>query len=272
MAEDVVEDVRFLQVVQLIRLPDELTRDEAAVGQVVEEDVLGHQSGHADHGPAGQGLQLGVHHLEVGDAAGVQVQRVQPAHIGVAGPARQDLHLPGIEGVPGLVLDLGIGVPVLGDGPVGGGAFRRGLKDVFEIGHGNAPLGSDGRCGQISALSGRRHARLLQPLRTRRVTTLSVDSEPFALVLWRQGFDLRRRLQSLLGGIGDDAALRVGDEDAIEGLIAGDHARLCGRACVSGVHIHDQAVEGVVAMPDDLSEAEPGCVNLGHASSLRLAG
>ncbi|MNT02547.1 hypothetical protein D3C72_1370490 [compost metagenome] len=272
MAKDVVEDVGFLQVVQLIRLADKLSRDKAAMGQVVEEDVLGHQSRHADHGPAGQGLQLGVHHLEVGDAAGVQVQRVQPAHIGLAGPTRQDLHLPGVEGVPGLMLDVGIGRPVLGDGPVGGRAFGRGFKDVFEIGHGNAPLGSDGRCRQISAPSGRRHARLLQGLRPWRVASPCINGEPLPLGLDRQGFDLRRGHQRLLGGIGDHAAFGVGDKDAIEGLIAGDHARLCGRACVGGVHIHDQAVEGVVAMPDDLSEAEPGCVNLGHASSLRFAG
>src|SRR5690606_41574557 len=83
--------------------------DEAAVGQVVEEDLVRHQAGNADHGPAGQGLKLGVDDVEVGDAAGVQVQRVQAAQEGLAGAAGQDLHLPLVKRVPGLVLDLGIG-------------------------------------------------------------------------------------------------------------------------------------------------------------------
>src|SRR5690606_5221866 len=165
VAEHIVEDVRLLQVVQLIRLADELARDEAAVGQVVEDDLVRHQPRHADHGPAGQGLKLGVDNLEIGNAARVQVQSVQAAHEGLAGAARQDGHLPLVQGVPGLVFDLGIAGPVLRDGPVGGGAFWRLLENVLEVGHGNAPHGSDGLSGQISAPTRPRHARLLPRLR-----------------------------------------------------------------------------------------------------------
>src|SRR5690606_6213042 len=83
----------------------------------------------------------------------------------LARPAGQDLHLPLVERVPGLVLDLGVGRPVLGNGPVGRRAFRRLLENVLEIGHGDAPLGSSAVSGQISARFGPRHAWLLQRLR-----------------------------------------------------------------------------------------------------------
>src|SRR5690606_10029147 len=52
------------------------------------------------------------------------------------GATGQDLHLPLVKRVPGLVFDLGVGRPILGDGPVGGGAFRRLLENVLEVGHG----------------------------------------------------------------------------------------------------------------------------------------
>jgi hypothetical protein len=56
MAEDIVEDVRLLQVVQLVGLADELAGGEAAVGQVVEEHLVGDQPRNGDHGPAGQAV------------------------------------------------------------------------------------------------------------------------------------------------------------------------------------------------------------------------
>ena len=103
---------------------------------MVEEDLVRHQPRHADHGPAGQGLKLGIDDLEVGNAARVQVESVQTAQEGVAGASRQDLHLTSVQGVPGAVFDLGIGVPVLRDGPVGRRPFRGLFKDMFEVGHG----------------------------------------------------------------------------------------------------------------------------------------
>lgn len=98
------------------------------------------------------------------------------------------------------------------------------------------------------------------------MTALSVDGEPLPFIVQRQLVNVRTGLQRLFGRIGDETAGGVGDKDAVEGLICRDHARLCGWACVLSIHIHDQAVEGVVAMSDDLPEAEPGCVNLGHAA------
>ena len=58
----------------------------------------------------------------------------------VGGAAGQDLHLPGVQRVPGLVLDLAIGAPVLRNGPVGGGAGGRGVEHVLEIRHGEPPV------------------------------------------------------------------------------------------------------------------------------------
>ncbi len=52
MAEHVVEDVGLLQIIELVAPADEIARDEAAVGEMLEEHLVGHQPGHGDHLPA----------------------------------------------------------------------------------------------------------------------------------------------------------------------------------------------------------------------------
>ncbi len=93
VAEDIVEDVGLLQVVQLMRLADELAGREAAIGQVIEEHIVGHQARHGDHAPTGQALELLVDAIEVRNARAVQVQRVEAAHERVAGAAMQHVGL-----------------------------------------------------------------------------------------------------------------------------------------------------------------------------------
>jgi len=119
MAEDIVEDVRLLQIVELVGLSDELARGEAAVGQVVEEHLVRDQARHRHHAPAGEPGQLDVDPREIRDARAVQVQRLQAFQERVAGPAFEQGRLALIEGHPDLVLGRRIGLPALVDGPVG---------------------------------------------------------------------------------------------------------------------------------------------------------
>ncbi len=119
MAEDVVEDVRLFQIVELVRPADEATGGKAPVGQVIEEHLVGHEAGHGDDRPAGQGVQLAVHLTEVRYALAVQVQRLQSVQELVARSPRQQRRLALVEGDPDLVLGRRIGGPVLIDGPVG---------------------------------------------------------------------------------------------------------------------------------------------------------
>ena len=53
MAEHVVEDVGLFEVVELVGAADELSRREAPVSEVLEEDLVGHQPRHGDDLPAG---------------------------------------------------------------------------------------------------------------------------------------------------------------------------------------------------------------------------
>ena len=51
--------------------------DEPPVGQVLEEDLVGHEARHGDHSPAGQAVKLLVDAGEVRNAAAVQVERME---------------------------------------------------------------------------------------------------------------------------------------------------------------------------------------------------
>ena len=125
VAEHVVEDVRFLEVVQLVRPADELAGGEAAVSQVVEKHVVRDQAWHGDHGPAGQTTQVLVDPGEVWNAGPMQVQGFQPAEKRIARAARQQRSLPFVEGDPDLVLGVGVARPTLIDRPVRRSPWRR---------------------------------------------------------------------------------------------------------------------------------------------------
>ena len=53
MAKDIMENVRFLQVVQLVGMTNELAGRKTTVGKVVEEDGVRDQTRHRHNGPAG---------------------------------------------------------------------------------------------------------------------------------------------------------------------------------------------------------------------------
>jgi hypothetical protein len=115
VAEDIVEDVGLLEIVELVGPADETTGDEHAVGEVTEETVLGNESGHGAHPPAGQRAQLLGQLLEIGDAARAQLQPLEPGqHLGRGTPTQQR-GLPRIQLVPYRMLGRRVVVPALGN-------------------------------------------------------------------------------------------------------------------------------------------------------------
>ncbi len=125
MAEHVMEDVGLLQVIELIRLADELARGEPAMGEVVEEDTVRDEAWNRHDRPAGQPLQLLIDARKVRDARPVQIERIEPLQEGVAGAAGQQGRLPLVERDPDLMLCGTVTIPRLVDGPVRPGAGRR---------------------------------------------------------------------------------------------------------------------------------------------------
>lgn len=93
---------------------------------------------------------------------------------------------------------------------------------------------------------------------------VAVEGEPLRPIGGRQGRDIRIGLEHRLGSIDEEARLDAHGQHPIEGLIAMIGARLIGRAGVDGVDIDDDAPKGVLAVADDLAEAEFGSLGLGH--------
>jgi len=112
--EQVVEQVRFLDVVHLVGAADPPGHRESAVGEVVEEVELGQQAFHAHHlesGGAGQGL---VEVLEARDRVRGHAHRVLGAQERRAGAIREQGALAGEQLLPGGVVGGAVGVPRLG--------------------------------------------------------------------------------------------------------------------------------------------------------------
>jgi hypothetical protein len=152
MAEHVVEDVRFLQIIELVGPADEIARDEAAIGHMIEEHLVGHQPGHRDDLPAGQLHQPFGQLLEIGNAGLRQLEHVEPAQIGLRRAAGEQLRLALEQRVPHRMLLGGVMRPVLRDRPVGRRAFGRAIENMRFFSHGN--ILSHSRCRRKSTRSG----------------------------------------------------------------------------------------------------------------------
>ena len=119
MAKDVVKHVGFLQIIELMRLADEMAGRETPVGQVFKKNLVGHQAGHGHQLPAGALHQDVGHAPEVGNAVGPDRQRGHAANERVAGAPRQQPALALEQRFPDAVLFGGVPVPALVNGPVG---------------------------------------------------------------------------------------------------------------------------------------------------------
>src|SRR5258708_5871748 len=65
MAEDRVEDVGLLKIIELIGAADEAGRGKAPVSEMREEHITRHQTGNRRNGPAGGGFQRFVETAEI---------------------------------------------------------------------------------------------------------------------------------------------------------------------------------------------------------------
>src|SRR3546814_5573803 len=52
MAKDIMEHVRFLQIVKLVGTADEIARYESPIGEMVEKHFVGNQAWHRHHSPS----------------------------------------------------------------------------------------------------------------------------------------------------------------------------------------------------------------------------
>ncbi len=93
VASDIVEDIRFGQVIHSIRGPDGDGGRELAAAQAIEEEEAGHVAAHRLGLKSGQWRQPPVDVLQPGNPVGRQRQSfhaLQKVVVGVALPARAD--------------------------------------------------------------------------------------------------------------------------------------------------------------------------------------
>src|SRR3546814_11380791 len=94
MAKDIMEHVRFLQIVKLIRTADELARYESPIGEMVEKPFVGNQAWHRHNSPSSGTHQPFRQFLEVRNTRLGKSKHVQPAQIRLACPAGQQCAFP----------------------------------------------------------------------------------------------------------------------------------------------------------------------------------
>src|SRR5215831_1017896 len=75
VAENIVEDVRFLKIIHLLLGPNEGSRGEAFVGEVIEEDIVGHEPGDRDDTPTGDLFEPFAQLFHMGNARVRQLKR-----------------------------------------------------------------------------------------------------------------------------------------------------------------------------------------------------
>ena len=120
MAEHVVKHVRFLQIIQLVRLADEIARRKAPVGKMIEKHRIGHQARHRHHLPAGQRHQFIVQPGKIRHAGPRQVEPLQSIEKLRRHPTGQQPGLPIEQMIPHTVINGGEMFPILRNGPVRG--------------------------------------------------------------------------------------------------------------------------------------------------------
>jgi len=128
MAEHVVEDVGLLQIIELVGFADELAGDEAAIGEMLEEDIVGDEARHRDHRPAGGPAQFLVEFVEIGNSGAGEMEHVEPIEEFLRGAAGQHRRLAREEGVPHRMLLRRVAIPILRDRPILGGVRRTGER------------------------------------------------------------------------------------------------------------------------------------------------
>ena len=129
MAEQIVEAVGRLEIIELVAGADEIADREHALAQHGEEDRVGHQPRHRDGAPAGARLEDRVELPELGHARVRQPQQVDPVKERRDDAGAEQIDLAGEQQVPHRMVLAGERFPALRDDIVLP-AFRAGRSAV----------------------------------------------------------------------------------------------------------------------------------------------
>src|SRR5215469_15588629 len=112
MAADIVEDVRFLKIIELVTPPNEAGRREAAAGEMGEENVIRNKTRHRHDPPPGGAVENIAQAAEIRDAARRHVEAIKTFKIFAARPPDQPALLSLEQQPPDRVFLLAIPSPV----------------------------------------------------------------------------------------------------------------------------------------------------------------
>ena len=115
MAENIVEDIRLLEIIHLRFRADERAGRKALIGEMVEEHLVRHKPVHRHDAPAGQFFETGAELFHVRNAMVRKLKLAERRREFIAGAARQHFSHPREQPVPAFVLVGGIGCPILID-------------------------------------------------------------------------------------------------------------------------------------------------------------
>ncbi|KAH2808393.1 hypothetical protein KXV85_006017, partial [Aspergillus fumigatus] len=118
MAEDIMEDVGFFKIVDMSGRANEAPGDKAPIGEMIKEDLVGHEAGHRDHLPARGIHQSGVEFDKIGNPRFRQAQNVQPFEKGRSHTTGQKPRLALEQVVPHRMFVIAVTRPFLRDGPI----------------------------------------------------------------------------------------------------------------------------------------------------------
>ena len=130
MAENIVEHVGFLQIIQLIGSPDEIARDKAAVGKMIEKNLIRHKPRHRHDLPAGCRHQSFVEFGIIGNARLGELENLDTFQERACRPSRKHRRLARKQPIPHIMFGLGKARPILRDCPIRCCTRWRAIKDI----------------------------------------------------------------------------------------------------------------------------------------------
>src|SRR5690242_13440964 len=115
MAADIVKDIRFLQIVELVSSPNEAGRREAAPREMREENIVGDKPRHRNDPPSGGSVENVIEVPKIRDAICRDTEPGKPLEVLPASTSDQKALLAFEQKSPDSVLLLAIHLPVLLD-------------------------------------------------------------------------------------------------------------------------------------------------------------
>ena len=115
MAADIVKDIRFLQIVELVAVPNEAGRREAAPREMGEENIVGDKARHRNDPPSGGTVENVVEAAKIWDALCRDTEPGKSLEVFPAGTSGQETLLAFEQKLPDRMLLSAILLPVLLD-------------------------------------------------------------------------------------------------------------------------------------------------------------